>query len=79
MRKRMIFSVMMKCPDALERAIEDAAESEIGGIGDSEENYESYRKLVRETNALAGTWFRYGEYVKLTIDTEKKTCVVESV
>lgn len=75
----MRVTVTMKCPDALDQAIIKAAEGEIGGPPDSEEHDIMFDDLVAKTKILAMRWFRYGEYVNLTIDTDTETCVVDEV
>lgn len=72
----MIFRVTMKCPDALERAIEEAAKNEMYGEIDEDRDYEQYRQHVEEATVLCNKWFKYGEYITVEIDTEAKTCVV---
>ena len=74
----MRFTVGMKCPDALERAIEEQAENEIGGPVDSEEHDIAFEDLVAKAKEIAAKWFKYGEYIQVTIDTDAETCVVES-
>lgn len=64
----MIFQVSMKCPDALDDAIDDATSN----IED-----EDQRDLeVSKAKRLAEQWFSYSEYVTVEFDTDKKTCVV---
>lgn len=72
----MKFTVSMKCPDALERAIELEAEGLVGGSSDDEEADERYSELVRTAMEYAEKWFRYGEIVTLEIDSDKDTCTV---
>lgn len=75
----MRFTIGMKCPDALERAIEEQAENEIGGPSDySEEHDIAFEELVEKAKKIAGKWFKYGEFIQVTIDTDAETCVVES-
>ena len=62
----MKITVGMKCPDALDRAIEEAAERE-----------GSYYDSVKKAKQVAAKWFKYSEYIRVTIDTELETCVVE--
>ena len=70
----MRFTVGIKCPDSLEMAIEEQATNEIGSV-DSEE----FNDLVNKAKKVAGKWFKHGEYIRVTIDTDLGTCVVESV
>jgi hypothetical protein len=74
----MKITVGMKCPDALERAIEKYAENEIGGPSGSEEHEIAFEDLVAKSKKIAEKWFKHGEYIKVTIDTDAETCVVES-
>lgn len=68
----------MKDPDTLYDAIEDAIrEFHVEGL-DSEELEivkECRKNNVRE---LCSQWFKYGEYLKVEIDTEAKTCIVQN-
>ena len=64
----MIFRVIMKCPDALEDVI---------GYGAYDIIDEDQRDLeVASAKHFANAWVKYGEYVTIEFDTEKKTCVV---
>lgn len=74
----MIIHVQVKCPDALERAVEEECENQLGypPPGQEEEDESRYKKMVAETMELAERWFRYGEVVTLCIDTERGTCSV---
>lgn len=74
----MKFRMSMKDPDSLHDAIKLAAENEVAeleGIDDEERKdlVESRRAKAKE---VCRTWFRYGEYLTVEIDTEAKTCVV---
>lgn len=60
----MKFSVTMKCPDALSRAITQATQA-----ADTKDDVEALE-------VLCARWFRYGECISIEIDTEQKTCVV---
>lgn len=71
----MKFQVSMKCPDALDYAIEEAVRYKIGPL-DTEEKEMEFDELVEQTKELTERWFEYGEYITLTIDTEKETCIV---
>ena len=74
----MKFKVMFKDPDALYEPLAEAAEKHaaaIAGLSDRE------RELVAEARkedlgALCRTWFEYGEYCEVEIDTEAKTATV---
>lgn len=69
----------MKCPDALEFAIENALEGEIGGPSDSEEHTDLFYEEKQRITSLVKKWFRYGEVLTVIIDTEEQTCIVEEV
>ncbi len=77
----MKFTVSMKDPDALYDAVTDAVKDDVAkleGLSDEE------REGVIETRAekvrdLCGLWFEYGEYLRVEIDTEAKTCTVLKV
>ena len=73
----MKFTVTLKCPDALDMAIEDCAEGEIGGPPNSPAHDVLYAALVERTKRACRKWFKYGELVTLAIDTEAETCIVE--
>lgn len=57
----MKFTVQMKCPDALDCAIEESC--------DSDDEKERMRKV-------AARFFKYGEYLEVEIDTDKETATV---
>lgn len=69
----------MKCPDALEFAIENALEGEIGGPSDSEEHDNLFYNKKQEVESLIKKWFRYGEILTVIVDTKEQTCIVEEV
>lgn len=58
----MRITVGMKCPDALERAIEEAAEGEV-----------DFKGTVEKAKAVAAKCF-----IRVTVDTDAETCIVES-
>ena len=64
----MKFNVYMKCPDALDRAIDDAVENR-----HPKEDAEELREYLKE---LCSRWFLYGEVIKLEIDTDLDSCMV---
>ena len=74
----MKFTVKMKCPDALEKAIEEAAEAEIND-NDFEEVDIEYERLVEKCKKIAAKWFKWEEYIEVTIDIDKETCVVKRI
>jgi hypothetical protein len=73
----MRFTVCMKCPDELDRAIEEAAENEIGGPVDSLEHDRAFQDAVDKAKAAASKWFKFGECIRVTVDTEDGACFVE--
>lgn len=65
----MKFLVHMKCPDALDEAIEARLRPTNLDIYEREEEKEKIQ-------AICARWFNYGEVVTVEIDTEKETCNV---
>ena len=57
----MLVRVSMKCPDALDMAIDESIEDE------------QERERVKD---IASRWFKYGEYLTVEIDTDGQTCEV---
>lgn len=57
----MKFQVSMKCPDALDYAIKEAAQNE---------------DETADAKRAADKWFKYGEYLTVQIDTDAGTCTV---
>lgn len=74
----MKFTVMFKDPDALHECIDDAAQKHAASIaGLSERERAAVIDARREElGELCGTWFEYGEYAQIEIDTETKTATV---
>ncbi len=75
-RDKMKISLTMKCPDVLNDAIEAACETLFSAGPDVDAAMAAEVLKAQET---AKKWFRFGETVNLTIDTDAETCVVESV
>ena len=85
----MKFQVMMKTPDAQERAIDSALvnftdfltrETEKTGITVFPEDVEELLAEKRdELTKFTNTWFKHGEYVIIEFDTEAKTATILSV
>lgn len=70
----MKFIVSMKDPDALDEAINMAGE-ELPGLTAEEAN--AVMDLRRENaREVCRKWFEFGEYLRVEIDTEAKTCTV---
>lgn len=68
----------MKDPDTLYDAISDAVgEISTGLSADATEKIKEVHK--EEYRELASTWFEYGEYITVEIDTDLKTCIVVPV
>lgn len=73
----MKFTVMMKDPDALDVAIDDAIqEDESLQTMAKDEQKAAIAERKEEMRKAARQWFDYGECVFLEIDTEAKTCTV---
>jgi hypothetical protein len=74
----MKFTVMFKDPDALHESLDEAAKKHAASIaGLSPREREAVAGTRREElGELCGTWFEYGEYLEVEIDTEAKTATV---
>jgi hypothetical protein len=74
----MKFDVTMKDPDTLHDAIREAVEKQIkeAGITDEDEIEVLADARHKKISELCSTWFQYGEYLTVEIDTDAKTCVV---
>lgn len=77
----MKFKVTMKDPDTLGDAIHEAVKADVVKIeGLDEEERDAVQEERQEKVAgLCATWFEYGEYLCVEIDTEAKTCTVVPV
>lgn len=75
----MKFTVTMKDPDTLQDAIADAVKGIVIDGTDPEEMEMIREHREQEINAMCGKWFEWGEYLRVEIDTELKTCVVVEV
>jgi hypothetical protein len=68
----------MKCPDALEFAIENAIAKEL-----QYQEMNEYENLAcskrKEVDNVVKKYFRYDEVLTVIIDTENQTCIVEEV
>lgn len=70
--------VTLKDPDVLYDAVEEQVESELQGMPDDEA--EAVHDLrVEKYQEIASTWFEYGEYLTIEIDTDAKTARVVPV
>jgi hypothetical protein len=74
----MKFTVTFKTPDALDYAIEDAANNDSGieAIADDEEREDAKFALKMELKMFAEKWVRYGEYINVEFDTDAGTASV---
>lgn len=73
----MNFRMMMKTPDCLDDAIEDAVGSMLFDFEGDEEAQEDKRiELTEEAKDFAEKWVKWGEYVTIEFDTEAGTAVV---
>lgn len=76
----MKFIVSMKDPDTLQDAIREAVQDELSESNLPKDEQEllkdaRYSKVAEVCRA----WFEYGEYLRVEVDTETKTCVVVPV
>lgn len=73
----MKFTVSMKNPDALHEAIEGALKEDPTLRGFDSEEVEAVTEVRRRKFAdVCSTWFKYGEYLTVEIDTDERTCTV---
>ena len=72
----MKIRVTMKDPDTLHDAIEEAVNEDIDAALPEDEREALSGCRIEKVRDLASTWFEYGEYLTVEIDTEAKTCVV---
>lgn len=73
----MKFQVQMKDPDVLQDAIEEAVKKSLADLGLDEDELEPLvEKRSEKVKAVCDTWFRWGEYLVVEIDTDAKTCTV---
>lgn len=73
----MKFEVLMKDPDTLRDAIEDAIKAEEFPILDADEiEAVKGKRLEKIYEMCCDNWFEYGEYLRVEIDTDAKTCTV---
>lgn len=76
----MIFKVYMKDTDVLHDGINEALDEDLKNSGLPEDEQEALREIRHEKAAdIASTWFEYGEYLTVEIDTEKETIRVVPV
>lgn len=74
----MKFKIAMKDPDGVQDCLDDAANEYANSIeGLSPDEREAVREKRRELiGGIASTWFKYGEYLTVEIDTDSKTITV---
>jgi len=73
----MKFQVMMKDPDTLYEAIEDAIkELHIEGL-DADELEAVKERRKKSVGEMCRQWFKFGEYLTVEIDTDAETCIVQ--
>lgn len=76
----MKFTVSMKDPDTLQDAIYEAVRTQIPIVGLDANELDMIRERRAETiAALCTNWFEWGEYLRVEIDTDAKTCTVLKV
>ena len=76
----MKFRMMMKTPDCLDMAIEDAVGSMLYDFeGDKDAEEDKRIELTQETKEFAEKWVKWSEYITIEFDTEAKTAVVVPV
>jgi hypothetical protein len=76
----MKLRVVMKCPDALDFAIEKAIEEYFQDYDKDSDEYEDFLYLKRkEVENVVNKYFRYGEILTVIVDTKNQTCVVDEV
>ena len=73
----MKFRVTMKDPDTLYEAVEEAVANSVKGLDLTEEERDEVAEVRAEkVRDVCGSWFEYGEYLTVEIDTEQMTCEV---
>ena len=72
--------VQMKDPDTLDDAIKEAAEESIENTDLPKDEWRALAEIrAGKWRQLARTWWEYGEYLRVEIDTEAGTCTVLEV
>jgi uncharacterized protein YggE len=76
----MKFTVTMKDPDTLHDAIDEAVTEDVAKMEglDEDERQAVIDARKEKVQELCNKWFEYGEYLRVEIDTEAKTCTVLS-
>jgi hypothetical protein len=71
------FTVTMKDPDTLHDAITEAVKKSLADLGlDDDELEPMIERRHEKVSDICGKWFEYGEYLRVEIDTEARTCTV---
>jgi hypothetical protein len=71
----MKIKVTMKDPDTLRDAIVDVVSETVSDMPEDEREAVMDCR-IEKAKEVARTWFEYGEYLTVEIDTDAKTCVV---
>jgi len=74
----MKFTVTLKDPDCLAECIRDAVMADVVKLDLADDAERDAVADMREAAArdVCATWFEYGEYLEVEIDTEAKTATV---
>ena len=72
----MKFVVTMKDPDTLDDSISHAVDVSLMGVEDKDEREAVKAVRHAKVREVADTWFRYGEYLSVEIDTDTGTATV---
>lgn len=73
----MKITVTMKDPDVLHNAVLDAVEADVAALPLESEERDAVAEMRREkVLSICESWFRYGEYLTVEIDTDERTCIV---
>lgn len=77
----MKFRVLLKDPDTLGDAIDDAARDDTESLLllDADERDEVRKMRAHKFSKLCTQWFEHGEYLTVEIDTVAQTCTVVPV
>jgi len=79
----MKFKITLKDPDALYDAIRESVDEDInsdeifgGGMVPPAAIEIIKDEKIKEAEKACQEWFKWGEYITVEVDTEKKTCTV---
>lgn len=75
----MKIKITFKDPDSLQDQVEEAIKEELETKTDLSEDEKDVllEKRKEKVLELCSKWFEYGEYLRVEVDTEKETCIVE--